>query len=178
MKKVFILLLAIGALVDASAAEVGRYQITSSMSGVYFLDTATGELWRRADEGEWVKVNSPAFKVANTPTIKKVPVAIKLGEGGESATVLQREVRSVPGSKGSLKVRVGDITSAQALVEVFDQNGIMFLDRISLRHGEFASFEVNGEKVYLQITGLVNKLIGTDFCVLKFTSRKPEKNEE
>ena len=176
--RMMLLVLGLLGAMQAEAAEVGRYQIASSMSGVYFLDTATGELWRRADEGEWVKVNSPAFKVANTPVIKKLPVAIALGAKGETLTMSQREVRSVPGSKGSLKARVGDITADQALVEVFDQNGIMFLDRTSLKKGEFASFEVKGKKVYVQVTELVNKLFGRDLCVLKFSAAKPEKKEE
>ncbi|MGB0578498.1 MAG: hypothetical protein ACPGVU_02245, partial [Limisphaerales bacterium] len=176
--RVMILIVGVCAVLNLAAAEVGRYQITSSMSGVYFLDAATGELWRRADEGEWVKVNSPASKVANAPEIKKVPVSIGLPTAGESLTISQREVRSVPGSKGSLKLRLADVTAGQALVEVYDQSGLMFLDRTSLKDGEFASFEVKGKNVYLQITEMVNKLIGRDFCVVKFSFVKPVVEEK
>lgn len=179
MKKLLmVFLLGVFSLPELKAAEAGRYQITSSMSGVYFLDTATGELWRRSKDGGWVKVDSPVNKVAGVPDIKLRPVTIELPAGGRKMTVIQREARDVVGSKGSLQVRIGDISAGQALVEVHDKNGIMFLDRSTVKDGEFVSFEVKGKKVYLQMTEVVNKLIGNDYCELKFSFEKPVKTPE
>ena len=46
---------------------VGRYSITSSAEGLYFLDTATGELWFKPPGRDWHRVDSP---VSDSPVSK------------------------------------------------------------------------------------------------------------
>ena len=38
---------------DDEHASIGLYQLTAPVEGLYFLDTATGQLWLKVIHGEW-----------------------------------------------------------------------------------------------------------------------------
>ena len=64
----------------------GRYRMTSSPSGIYLLDTATGEMWFKlhGTTQKWKSIESP---VTRKPVIKKNSTSVEIPEGMRVATV-------------------------------------------------------------------------------------------
>ena len=180
MHIVFVVLVAttfIGSAETEETAVIGRYAITSSHQGLYFLDTATGLLWLKSARSDWKRVESP---VAIAPEDEPVdePVLLKLPKGGVTMPMLQRERRYIPGSSETVSVRLGDITAGQVFVEVVDINGRYLVDRTSLRNNEFTKFMLNGKTVYLHIVDLVNALVGDDMCKVRVSHTEPKTRPE
>ncbi|MEM8667971.1 MAG: hypothetical protein AAGG48_10670 [Planctomycetota bacterium] len=150
---------------------VGRYQVVLSMEGLYFLDTATGELWRKGGE-RWERVDSPVSPRPRRSEAEK-NISLELVKGSVTVPLMQRESRAVPGSSGTLIVQVGDITGGQVFVELLNQNGHEVMPRASLKEGEFVQFRVNEQVVYLQLIEMVNHLFSEDFCKVRFSVDRP-----
>ena len=162
----------------------GRYAITFSSEGLYFLDTSTGDLWLKADhQQEWKRVASPVSplpaKLAQEQNQDK-PVALELPGEEAIMPMIQRELRAIPGSSESLFVQLGDITGEQVFVEVVDVNGKFLAERTSLKNEEFLEFKVDKRTVYLQVIDMVNNLFGDDICKVRISYKKPkvEKKQE
>jgi hypothetical protein len=166
---------------DDDHSSIGRYQITLSAEGLYFLDTATGELWLKINHGEWDRVDSPVNRTPKSKELPPKPVSLTLPKAGETMPMVQREKRAIPGSSETLWVQLGDITGGQVFVEVSDLSGHHLVERTSLKNKEVLKFQVNKKDVYLQIVDLVNNLLGEDICQVRFSFRKPkleQKGEE
>ena len=156
---------------------VGRYAITFSPQGVYFLDTATGRLWLKSGRSDWKRVESPVA-IAPEDEPAEEPVLLELPKDGVTMPMLQRERRYIPGSSETISVRLGDITAGQVFVEVVDFNGRYLVERTSLRNDEFTKFMLNGKTVYLHIDEMVNVLVGDDMCKVRVSNTKPKTEPE
>lgn len=167
---------------NGKAAEAGRYTITFSAEGLYFLDTATGALWLKPYQGEmsngkWLRVDSPVNAVSGAdevPVKEKQRVSLTVSEDGVTMPMIQRERRKIPGSSESLFVKLGDITGGQVFVEVTDVNGDYLVERTSLKNDEFLDFDLDGTTYYLQIREMINNLTGEDICKVRITTTKPQ----
>lgn len=185
MKNLSFLLIAVALFPIVALAEIkeenppeGRYNITFSVEGLYFLDTATGALWLKRSEGEWEQVDSPVKQRSNKKRPSKKTVTLKLPAEGVTMPMIQRERRKIPGSSGTLSVQLGDITAGQVFVEVIDINGRYLAKRTSVKNNEFLKFELDGKNVYLQIFDMVNNLIGEDICKVQITFEKPKTEQK
>jgi hypothetical protein len=166
---------------DDERPSIGRYQLTAAAEGLYFLDTATGQLWLKVTHGEWERVESPVDGAPPIADVPAKPVSLTLPKAGETMPMVQREKRAIPGSSETLWVHLGDITGGQVFVEVRDINGQHLVERTSLKSKEFVKFKVNETDVYLQITEMVNNLLDEDLCQVHLSFKKPkleEKSEE
>lgn len=151
---------------DDEHPSIGRYQLTASVEGLYFLDTATGQLWLKVTHGEWERVDNPVDEAPPIAVVPAKPVSLTLPKAGETIPMVQREKRAIPGSSETLWVHLGDITGGQVFVEVRDINGQHLVERTSLKSKEFVKFKVNETDVYLQIAEIVNNLLDEDICQL------------
>ncbi len=152
---------------------VGRYQISLSFEGLYFLDTATGELWLKDSRGQWRGIDSPVRQKLETPVAAQKAVTLVLPEDGATMPMVQRERRAIPGSTDTLWVQLGDITGGQVFVEVFDANEHELASRTSLKDKEFVKFKVGQRDVYLQVVEMVNNLLGEDICQIHVSLTEP-----
>ena len=162
---------------ETNSPPVGRYEMIWGLDGMYFLDTATGALWVRDRPGkEWSRVNSPVSPRPDTDEPlepSEEPISLDLPEGGVLMPMEQREARSIPGSAGTLTVRVGDITGGQVFVEVMDKDWNTVAERRSLRRREFLEFKLDEKPVYVQVVELINNLVDSDLCKLRVTHERP-----
>ncbi len=163
---------------DDGRSGIGRYQLTATVEGLYFLDTATGELWLKVKDGEWHKVDSPVDPAPPTRDAPAKPVSLTLPKAGETMPMVQREKRAIPGSSETLWVQLGDITGGQVFVEVSDLNGHHLVKRTSLKTREFLKFKVNETDVYLQIAEMVNNLLDEDICQVHLSFKKPKPEQK
>jgi hypothetical protein len=163
---------------DDDRPSIGRYQLTASAEGLYFLDTATGELWLKRGQGEWRRVDSPVNRAPQTTDVPARPVSLTLPKAGETMPMVQREKRAIPGSSETLWVQLGDITGGQVFVEVSDLNGHHLVERTSLKTGDFVKFRVNETDVYLKIAEMVNNLLDEDICQVHLSFRKPKPEQK
>ncbi|NNE00716.1 MAG: hypothetical protein HKN47_25655 [Pirellulaceae bacterium] len=156
-------------------ASVGRYQLAFSIDGLYFLDTATGELWMRTGQGGWDSVRSPIHLPKHQRSRSREQVTLTLPKRGKKITMMQREKRAIPGSDDSLWIQLGDITGGQVMLEVVDANGQSIVERTSMKRRDFVKFKVDKRDIYLQIADLEMHLLSADFCELHLSKKKPKK---
>ncbi|MBL7224243.1 MAG: hypothetical protein ISS72_10340 [Candidatus Brocadiae bacterium] len=88
-------------------------------------------------------------------------------------TIVQRESKSIGGSSGTVRVRIGDITAGQVLVEVVPRSGPAFVDTVSMKPGDVVKFGVAQQVHYLTLTKLRNFLVGDDFAVFEVSAQAP-----
>ncbi len=157
-------------------SSVGRYSIIFSGDGLYFLDTASGALWSKTSQRDWHRVDSPVSRVPEIAETSDKAVSLIVPEAGISMPMTQRERRKIPGSNDTIFVQLGDITGGQVFLEVIDVNGHHLVERTSLKNNQFLVFQVNKADVYVQVTDMVNNLLGEDICKIYVSSTKP-KNE-
>jgi len=101
--------------------------------------------------------------------LKAPPEKLDLPEPA-SVTIIQRNSKPLPGSRGYLTLSIDDITGGQVLVTVRSGDGQAFIDQRSMRQGETATFEFNGAQYALTIEKMVNLLIGDDWAVFSISA--------
>lgn len=158
---------------DADETQVGRYSMSFSVDGLYFLDTATGELWLKRGGGRWRRVDSPVVRVKERP-VQDGDIMLDLPKRGLLMPMNQRERRKIPGSDGTLVLKAGDVTAGQVFVEVVDDDDNTVLDRTSLALKEYARFRVGKEEIFIQLVELDNVLMGNDICEFRLSTREPK----
>ncbi|QDT44091.1 hypothetical protein Pan241w_41970 [Gimesia alba] len=155
---------------EAPPAEVGRYQAVTSFDGrIFVLDTATGQCWSRSSRGTWhdegnpTRMN-PGRQANKTP---EPPLLLKLPSDSVEMTIIQREERAVPGSDGTVMLRLGDITEGQVLLTVIAADGTVLHKRTSVKQGDQIQFVVGKKQYVLKITEMRNFLLGDDFAKIR-----------
>lgn len=131
---------------------------------VLTLDDGKRDAWRAAGRLELV-----GQRGAETQTwyeIQAIPDRLDLAREGGRFSVVQRRTAAVPGSRDYLRVRLGDLTAGQVLVEVSGADGRVFVAQRSLRTRDEVEFELFGGRYVLLVEKLVNLLIGDDFAEL------------
>lgn len=148
-----------------SRTGVGRYQLATLDGRIFVLDTATGQCWSRTPAGDWRNEGNPTKtnegKQARTP---HEPPQLELPHATVEMTVIQREERAIPGSDGSVRLRLGDITEGQVHLSVVTAEGDFLLEKTSVDQGDNVEFTVGRKKYVLHIHELRNILIGDDFA--------------
>ena len=90
-------------------------------------------------------------------------------------TIVQRQAKAIPGSRGTIKVKLEDITGRQVLLSVRGALGQPILDTVSVRKGDVVDFELGGQRYYLKVIELKNFITGDDFGVFELSSSPPTK---
>lgn len=98
------------------------------------------------------------------------PPELDLSGGPVRMTITQRDAQAIPGSYGSLFVRIGDITARQVHLEVHAADGQSLVAK-SVREGDALEFEVNGERFVVVASEFVNAVLHDDRGV--FVVRRP-----
>ncbi len=138
----------------------------------------TGEIRKAwSERGEVEIIAGEADHEEARIVLKAAPSKLDLPGGKAEVTVTQRTSKELPGSKGYIRVTVGDITGGQALVEVRGRDGSVFVEERSLAVGEEAGFRLGEEEYRLKAEKLVNFLIGDDFAVLVVSAGAPSQDE-
>jgi len=157
--------------------KVGRYQIVSTGPTALLLDTATGRVWSRNFQGEWRDEGNPTQSPPRAtesivrkapprptePEVKKPPSSLKFPERSVDMTIMQRETRLVPGSDGTVRIKLGDVTNGQVFLEVLSDNQTL-VPRKSLRQGDAVEFSLDGKKYLVRLAELHDILVGEDWA--------------
>lgn len=148
--------------------QVGRYQmVRASEHSLFVIDTATGQCWSRAPDGEWLDAGNPARPAARGQRRpQRREAKLELPEETVHMTVVQRQLREIPGSDGSVRVQLGDITEGQVLLSVVTEDGQHLLDTTSVSSGDQVEFSVGRQAYTIRVERLRNVLIGDDFAEL------------
>jgi hypothetical protein len=110
---------------------------------------------------------------------KKAP-ELRLPSKSVSITVIQRDEQEIPGSGGSIRVQLGDITDGQALLAIITNDRKSLLERTSVRQGDTVEFPVGNKKYVVLVKELRNNLVGEDFAKLTISEapvKKPSESE-
>jgi hypothetical protein len=83
--------------------------------------------------------------------------------------VVQREARAIPGSDGSVRLRLGDITDGQVLLSIGTDEEDNLLERTSVAQGDTVRFSVGKQRYAAYIEELRNLAIGDDFAKITIT---------
>jgi hypothetical protein len=114
---------------------------------------------------------APAGPLAWSPPRPPVPLPeLDLSGGPVRMTITQRTALAIPGSYGSVFVRIGDITGRQVRLDVDAADG-RTLAGGSLREGDALDFTVDGRPFVVVASEFVNALIHDDRGV--FVVRRP-----
>ncbi len=107
------------------------------------------------------------------------PIKFELRSDPARITVLQRRSKPIPGFHGVIKVRIGDITHGQVLVEIISEDILRpVVDTISARQGDVIPFVLGGTEYYVSVIELRNLLVGDDFGVFEITTKCPDQVSE
>ncbi|MHC4078036.1 MAG: DUF5329 family protein [Planctomycetota bacterium] len=102
--------------------------------------------------------SDPTDKADSTPTIV-------LPADPTEMTIVQRMSESLPGSRGRIRLEIGDITAGQVLTRLAIEDGDPLVPRQSMVIGDMVEFSVDGRRLSLGLTRLVNRLIGDDHAI-------------
>jgi len=105
-----------------------------------------------------------------TLTLVAAPEALIFKGKAASFPVVQRRAEDIPGSRGFLKVHIGDITAGQTFVKI-RAGGRPLVSPATLREGDRLSFSLGSRTYTLQLLEMVNFLIGDDYCVFLVTGK-------
>lgn len=145
--------------------EVGRYQLVASTEGIFLLDTATGQCWFRRSARDWFSEGNPTKTAQGKPARSPhKPPHLELPDETVELTIIQREERAIPGSEGTVRLRLGDITEGQAHLSVVTADGDFLHEKVSVQQGNKLEFTIGKKEYVLQVHELRNILIGDDFA--------------
>lgn len=88
-------------------------------------------------------------------------------------TMIQKHTKTIPGSKNTLKVRLGDITGRQVLLSIHGVYNKPVVDTVSVHHGDVVPFRVGENKYFLTVIELRNLIVGDDFAVFEISATPP-----
>jgi hypothetical protein len=163
--------------------EVGRYELVAvGDSRIYLIDTATGQCWSRRGDEEWQDAGNPARRLPGGGERRRErdpgEVSLKLPSDSVELSIVQREERSIPGSDGSVRVRLGDITDGQAFLTVVTTDDEPLLERTSVRPDDSVRFSVGNKHYVVHVRELRNVLIGDDFATLVISEADGKESPE
>jgi hypothetical protein len=154
-------------------AQIGRFQLASAGPVMFMIDTATGQVWKRNENGDWNDDGNPTKPKPASETEAKKSAALDLKGKSVEMVVVQREERAVPGSDGTVLIRVGDITDGQAFLTIVNADREELLPRTSVKQGDAVEFRLGAKHFSVKVNELRNILIGDDFAKLTVAEGKP-----
>jgi len=98
------------------------------------------------------------------------PLRLDLESGVLSLLLSQRSITSLPGSRGTLKLRLGDITSGYVSLELSQWRGESPIPRTLAREGDTLQFALAEQQYVLHVEKMTNVLWGEDYVVLSVSS--------
>lgn len=87
----------------------------------------------------------------------------------------QRSARVLPGSGGTVKLHLGDITRGQVLVTIQDNRRRPIAGAFSVGGNDVVPFHVGRRQFYLKVIELRNLATGVDYGVFEITSKRPKR---
>jgi len=93
-------------------------------------------------------------------------------------TIVQREERAIPGSDGSVRIRLGDITRGQVFLSVLTNDDEYLLERTSVSADDKVQFRLRDKKYEIEVMELRNVLVGDDFAKIRIGEAMREKGAE
>jgi hypothetical protein len=166
---------------DPGRGEIGRYQLMSVGPTIYMIDTATGQCWTREGRQSWRDAGNPTRTDSRADRRRERDtgeVSLKLPSDSVELSIVQREERSIPGSDGSVRVRLGDITDGQAFLTVVTTDDEPLLERTSVRPDDSVRFSVGNKHYVVHVRELRNVLIGDDFATLVISEADGKESPE
>ncbi len=103
---------------------------------------------------------------------RKAP-ELALPEDPLGLTIVQRQSKTLPGSRATVRIRIGDVTGGQVLAEVLSRSGPPLVDTVSMKPGDVAQFHVGKRDYHLTLIKLRNFLIGDDFAEFEVSTKRP-----
>ena len=170
-----------GTVSRTEVGQIGRYRLVPVLGNhIFLIDTATGQCWSRALDGEWRDEGNPTLSKTRAPAREaKAPApALNLPEKSVELTVLQREERAIPGSDGSVRIRLGDISDGQVLLTVVSGDESHLLERVSVSQDDKVEFSLGKAKYTVHIKELRNLFIGDDFAKITVAKNPEESSAE
>ena len=102
--------------------------------------------------------------ISQRPQLVQDPVRI---------AVHQHNAAPVPGAKGDILVRLGDITGGQVMLSVERASGDILVEPRSVRDGDVIPFPMGGRTHYVTVIRLANYLVGDDFGEFELSATPP-----
>ncbi len=99
---------------------------------------------------------------------------LDLAHGPIRMTIVQRQSKPVPGSKGTIEVEIGDITSGQVLLSIRGVSNTDIVDTVSVEPGDVVPIPIGKNEYYLKVIELRNLIVGHDFGVFEISETPPE----
>ncbi len=78
-------------------------------------------------------------------------------------TIHQRNKATIPGSKGQIKIHLGDITGGQVMLSVTKADEGLLVEPHSVHTGDVIQVQLGDEELYIKVVRLRNFLLGDDF---------------
>jgi len=86
-------------------------------------------------------------------------------------TIIQRQAKTIPGSRNTVKVQLGDITGKQVLLSIRGGQNQPIVDTRSVEEGDRVAFDLKDGKYTLRVVELRNLMVGDDFGVFEVSTR-------
>lgn len=155
----------------AEFLETGRYQLGNVSNRLVLIDTATGQCWSRTANGSWRDEGNPTRSKAppSRRPDRESDASLELPSTSVEMTIVQREERAIPGSDGSVRIRLGDITEGQVFLSVLTEDEDHLIERKTVSQGDSLDFSVGRKKYTVKVSDLRNILIGDDFARVTVT---------
>ncbi|MEX2140884.1 MAG: hypothetical protein WD894_16590 [Pirellulales bacterium] len=161
--------------------QIGRYQLFAGPDRqIFVIDTSTGQCWSRISRGRWQDEGNPtrAKQRKEQRSADEAAPSLELASKSVEMSVLQREERAIPGSDGSVRIRLGDITEGQVFLSVLAEDDEPLVERTSLSQGDSVEFSVGRKTYTVRLTDLRNVLIGDDFARITVAEAEPRSAAE
>ncbi len=101
---------------------------------------------------------------------------IDFGNDPIRMTIIQRHSKAIPGSRNTVKVKIGDITGGQVLLSVHGVLRNTIVDTVSVEPGDVVSISIGKNEYFLRVIELRNLLVGDDFGVFEISDAPPEED--
>lgn len=161
---------------DDERTRVGRYQLVSHLDGrMLMLDTATGQCWsKRPGNRRWRNEGNPTRRGADsTAEARPVKPTLSLPSELVEMTFTQRETRAIPGSDGTVRIHLGDITEGQVRLTVLTSDDEELLGSTFVHADETVAFVLDEKQYTIHVNELRNLLVGDDFARLTIARASP-----
>lgn len=92
-------------------------------------------------------------------------------------TLIQRHTKALPGSDGTVRLHIADITGGQVLLSIRGVGDKTIVDTRSVQVGDVVPFELKKKRYRLKVIQLRNFAVGDDFGVFEISAAPPKDDE-
>ncbi len=98
---------------------------------------------------------------------------IDFGNDPIRLTIIQRHSKAIPGSRNTIKVKIGDIIGGQVLLSVHGVLHNTIVDLVSVEPGDVVPIPIGKNEYSLRVIELRNLFMGDDFGVFEISDGAP-----